>query len=49
MENGGYTRNCSIVTLEPTDSGQTYKPWMYGAEMLVLPISWKKWRIRRKC
>lgn len=32
-----------IVTLEPTDNyGQTYKPWMYGAEMLVLPISWKK-------
>lgn len=31
-----------IVTLEPTDNyGQTYKPWMYGAEMLVLPISWK--------
>ena len=25
-----------IVTLEPTDNyGQTYKPWMYGAEMLV--------------
>lgn len=31
-----------IVTLKPTDNyGQTYKPWMYGAEMLVLPISWK--------
>ena len=31
-----------IVTLESTDNyGQTYKPWMYGAEMLVLPISWK--------
>lgn len=31
-----------IVTLEPTDNyGQTYKPWMYDAEMLVLPISWK--------
>lgn len=32
-----------IITLEQTDSyyGQTYKPWMYGAEMLVLPISWK--------
>ena len=30
------------MTLEPTDNyGQTYKPWMYGAEMLVLPISWK--------
>ena len=31
-----------FVTLEPTDNyGQTYKPWMYGTEMLVLPVSWK--------
>lgn len=34
--------NAPIVTLEPTDNyGQTYKPWMYGTEMLVLPVSWK--------
>ena len=34
--------NAPIVTLEPTDGyGQNYKPWMYGTEMLVLPISWK--------
>ena len=31
--------NAPIVTLEPTDNyGQTYKPWMYGTEMLVLPV-----------
>lgn len=31
-----------VVTLKPTDVyGHTYEPWMYGAEMLVLPISWK--------
>lgn len=36
------SENAPIVTLEPTDAyGQTYKPWMYGTEMLVLPISWK--------
>lgn len=34
--------NAPIVTLEPTNNyGQTYKPWMYGTEMLVLPVSWK--------
>ncbi len=28
-----HQRNCSLATLEPTDNyGQTYKPWMYGAE-----------------
>lgn len=43
MEMEAIPETAPIVTLEPTDNyGQTYKPWMYGAEMLVLPISWKK-------
>lgn len=42
MEAEAMPETAPIVTLEPTDNyGQTYKPWMYGAEMLVLPISWK--------
>ena len=42
MEMEAIPETAPIVTLEPTDNyGQTYKPWMYGAEMLVLPISWK--------
>lgn len=36
------SENAPIVSLNPTDAyGQSYKPWLYGAEMLVLPISWK--------
>ncbi len=36
------TENAPIVTLEPmANNGQIYKPWMYGTQMLVLPISWK--------
>lgn len=42
MEAEAMPETAPIVTLESTDNyGQTYKPWMYGAEMLVLPISWK--------
>lgn len=42
MEMEAIPETAPIVTLKPTDNyGQTYKPWMYGAEMLVLPISWK--------
>ena len=42
MEMEAIPETAPIVILEPTDNyGQTYKPWMYGAEMLVLPISWK--------
>lgn len=42
MEAEAMPETAPIVTLEPTvNYRQTYKPWMYGAEMLVLPISWK--------
>ncbi|MGI6816423.1 hypothetical protein ACFX5L_07225 [Bacteroides sp. KG123] len=31
-----------IVTLKPTDNyGNTYKPILYGSEMVVLPVYWK--------
>lgn len=36
------TENAPIVTLNPSDGyGNTYKPWMYGADLLVLPIAWR--------
>lgn len=49
MEMEAIPETAPIVTLEPTDNyGQTYKPWMYGAEMLVLPISWKMENMENK-
>lgn len=33
--------NAPIVTLNPTDGYNTYKPVLYGAEVLILPLYWK--------
>lgn len=34
------TENAPIQTLNPTTTSGTVSPWLYGDEMLVLPISW---------
>lgn len=42
MENLITSNEAPVVTLEPMGAyGSTAKPWLYGSELMVLPIQWK--------